>query len=649
MKIIDSRIFRIKQLFFYLLVLYPFFLLAGSTDIINYSPKYADEIENKILYANLPEKLLLYRELIEIYLFTDPQKAIETANKSLAAALSAKDIVEEALAKRNIGRCQAVLGSYADAMLNYQHALTVFKQYENQAETAITLNNMGILLCNQGLYEDALENVFEALKINEAISKTYEIGITLNNIALINASMKRIDNALHYFKNSLKLFEQINNQRGMAMVLNNIGTIYDNQGNSQEALKYYSKALEIRLNLADNYEISTSYGNIAYAYKNSGKFDLAIDYFDKALKIVEKARIKLWMASIYSDLGDLYAKKNNRSQAEYYLQHALDISIQINAKQITLQTYQYFYQYHQSRQNYQHAFLYLQKFHQLNESIFNVKSNQKIAEIQTRYETEKKEKQIALLQKENNIRKLKSRYHFLLLLGVIVIFILVFFFIFRYYRHELYNRNQLIHRTQIETKLKVLQSRINPHFLYNTLNALIGFAYENNADEIEHLVKNLSTMYRNLLELSDSKLITIQAELNIINSYLEIEKSRLKDHLEYSISVDKTLLNCKIPPLIIEPAVENAVEHGICKNEKGGRLELTIEKAEQFIRISVKDNGLGFDQSEFTMGFGLYSIQERLKLFYKNKAVFALHSVPGQGTELMMEVPYDYSGNGNNH
>ncbi len=193
-------------------------------------------------------------------------------------------------------------------------------------------------------------------------------------------------------------------------------------------------------------------------------------------------------------------------------------------------------------------------------------------------------------------------------------------------------------RLQLETKFTLLQSKVNPHFLFNTLNTVLNLIYKV-PDKVETIILNLSEIYRNLLNLPESQPITIEEELRLVNRYLEIEKIRLNERLEYSISANEETLTFLIPPLILQTLVENAVIHGIAPKKNGGKIMVEITNIPKGVLIVITDTGVGYQSSEVHNGFGIYSVKERLKLRYKGNAGFEITGSQGSGTIIKISLP----------
>ncbi|MCX7711209.1 MAG: sensor histidine kinase [Clostridia bacterium] len=222
-----------------------------------------------------------------------------------------------------------------------------------------------------------------------------------------------------------------------------------------------------------------------------------------------------------------------------------------------------------------------------------------------------------------------------------------------------------IYREQItrkEAEIKALQSQINPHFLFNTLESINWMAQLNNVPEISNTVTALSS----LMEASigrDDRLISIEEEFTYIDNYIVILKNRFEDRITLEKNVQQEVLNVKIPRLLIQPLIENAVYHGVERSRDKGiiRLNATLKDGEVF--IEVLDNGMGIEKDELEMlndklsmdndtyfrslertkrkSIGIENVNRRIKLFYGEKYGLKLESQPGEYTKVIVNIPFE--------
>lgn len=191
-----------------------------------------------------------------------------------------------------------------------------------------------------------------------------------------------------------------------------------------------------------------------------------------------------------------------------------------------------------------------------------------------------------------------------------------------------------------ESELIALQSQINPHFLYNALDSIFWMAEEHNAPDISHMTVALSNMFKLSLN-NGEKLITIRKELEMVQSYITIQKVRFEDRIRVITSVEEGILDLKIVKFILQPLVENAINHGIAHKDDGGIITIQIRRKENDILITVEDNGIGFETHDIPIpshGYAVRNIDDRLKLYYWADYGVQITSVPGQGTTAFVRL-----------
>ena len=196
---------------------------------------------------------------------------------------------------------------------------------------------------------------------------------------------------------------------------------------------------------------------------------------------------------------------------------------------------------------------------------------------------------------------------------------LISYFIFKEKELIIENETKLSTLRELKTKaeMNALHSRINPHFLYNSLNSIAGLAHDD-ADKTEHMALSLSKLFRYSINKDQSDWTTFQEELEMVKIYLDVEKVRFDDRLSYSVDLPKELENYKIPRFIIQPLVENAVKHGISKSVESGQIKVVVTQEGHKVFIAVSDDGPAFP-NDLAPGFGIQSIYDKLEILYKGK------------------------------
>jgi len=211
-----------------------------------------------------------------------------------------------------------------------------------------------------------------------------------------------------------------------------------------------------------------------------------------------------------------------------------------------------------------------------------------------------------------------------------------------------------------EAELHALQSQINPHFLFNTLNAAAQMAMMEGADRACSFIENAAELFRYNIRNLD-KPVTIGDEMNNIENYIYLLKERFSDKVEFSIQKDESILPIKIPCMVLQPIVENAFIHGISEIAGKGLIVIKAVKNGNHVDISIKDNGKGMPQEKINRilreeygeepeertnkghasGIGIKNVLSRLKLFYGSSDIMDIHSELGRGTEVILHIPMD--------
>jgi sensor histidine kinase YesM len=183
-----------------------------------------------------------------------------------------------------------------------------------------------------------------------------------------------------------------------------------------------------------------------------------------------------------------------------------------------------------------------------------------------------------------------------------------------------------------EAQLASLESRIHPHFLFNTLNSISALITENPA-MAEEMMENLSDLLRYSLDSNAKGLVTLTQELEITEKYLEMEKIRFEDRLIYEIRCDENILNAKLPPLSLQTLVENSIKHVVSKTSETTEIIVSIKNSGADLEIEVTDNGVGFTEKDLKKEHGLDNLKQRLQTLFTDKAYL---QIVGNGTVKML-------------
>ncbi len=357
--------------------------------------------------------------------------------------------------------------------------------------------------------------------------------------------------AIQHYKNSLKYRTLQNDTSAMAFLLLRIGWNHYLNKELDTALNYFFNSLEYSIPLNRLTSITNAYGNIGTIYRDQKDYSKASKYYRKSIEYSLKAKDWYNLSWLYKDMSDMY-----KSQDKYKLAY----------------------------QN-----LVLHK--QYSDSVEMGRYNEGLAKARGRFQAESDKKELELLALKLNQQKYFT-YGFG---GLLVLMVVIGFLIFRSIRLNAKQKiNKMNHRIS-EVTQKNLRQQMNPHFIFNTLNSIQYYMYQHDKISTNNYLTKFSLLMRKTLENSQHTSIPIKDELDALELYLELEALRFKEKFQYNMEVDEEIdtLLLKIPTMLIQPYVENAISHGLIHKDGIGTVNVTLKLQGEFIEATIEDNGIG--------------------------------------------------------
>jgi two-component sensor histidine kinase len=199
-----------------------------------------------------------------------------------------------------------------------------------------------------------------------------------------------------------------------------------------------------------------------------------------------------------------------------------------------------------------------------------------------------------------------------------------------------------------QAQLKMLRYQLNPHFLFNTLNAISTLVLDRDNQTANRMVTSLSAFLRHSLDADPMQRVTLKQELDAINLYLGIEKVRFTDRLKLQIEVEPEAYGGLLPSLLLQPLIENAIKYAVAKRVEGGTLEIAARRDGDTLEIGLRDDGPGFAHPDQELppgnGVGLRNARERLRVLYGERQSFTLRNRQPRGAEIVLRLPFETSG-----
>jgi LytS/YehU family sensor histidine kinase len=256
-----------------------------------------------------------------------------------------------------------------------------------------------------------------------------------------------------------------------------------------------------------------------------------------------------------------------------------------------LRTFKLLYETNFGLKKYEDAFRWNDSLRILDNLLRDADVRKEMANLETKYQTEKKEQQITLLIAENEIKNQRIVLAmlfigFLLLLGLLALALFYF-------------RRKQAHFKQSELQQQLLRSQMNPHFIFNVMGSIQGYLYKNEATKAAEYLSRFAALSRSVLEISSQESITLKEEIEMLQNYIELQKTVMEKpfNVEYFIDEEMETDYIQIPPMLLQPFVENAIKHGLKNLNYQGKLSLCFKEKQDYIAVEIVDNGSGLEQN----------------------------------------------------
>ncbi|MCW3105060.1 MAG: hypothetical protein JWO09_3500 [Bacteroidetes bacterium] len=429
-------------------------------------PKKTDSLEQLLNETTVDTlKVNLRNDLSRAYLQKAPEKAEEMARAALKLAEEISFKKGAANAHNNIGVILWQHGDYMAARDEFQKALAIFISLDDKAGAAKCYGNIGLIYRATGDLPVALSYQFRSLKLREELKDEEGMAKNYSAIGNIYDSQSNFALTVFYHTKALKIWDKLHNRAGVAASYINIGNAYWDKQNDSMALRQYERSLAIYDSLHDEAGASTCNMNIGMIYDKLKKYEKAMEYTFKALEVKKRIRDNSSISTCYINLAGSLLYLNRKAEAMEYLGKALEICKASNRKEGMKAVYGTMAKVYADQNDYRQAFKYQQLYGEIKDSLFKEGSAKEMAEMQTKYESEKKQKEIELLTKDSQIQALELNKNKLWMIVLLVVILLVIVLAALFYnRYKLKQRaNQLLeHRnSEITLQKKEITDSIN--------------------------------------------------------------------------------------------------------------------------------------------------------------------------------------------
>jgi len=517
-----------------------------------------------------------------------------------------------------IGNIYQAQSNYPEALKNYLAAIKIKEELGDKKGIAMTQHNMGILYDLQGNYLEALKSHHTTLKLSEEIGDKHGIAGSYHEIGVINNKMGNYSEAMKNSQASLTMSKEIGDKETMAASYINIGTVYGNLKKFPEAIQFMNNGLSLSKEIGSKHLTKESYNGLAQLDSAMGNYSLALEHY----KLYTDFKDSLLNETNSKQMAQMKEQYESEKKDKEIVQLESDKTKLESEKQIgalLLKTKQDSLGIVEAEK--EKIKLENDKVKLENDKMqaFNLYSRQqiellgnekKIQQLQIdkdqadyaiqKAESDKKQEQLTVLNKEKDIKDLQlvkqkqAKNYFLA--GLVLFFILLFFVYRNYQNQRKVNRlmNVAYAKDKAELELQSLRAQLNPHFMFNSLNAIQELILKEDFDNSHTYLARFAKLLRMLLENAERPFVPLNSEIDFLELYLSLEKLRIPD-LQFSIQVDPTINTgvTFLPNMVLQPYIENALWHGLSQKIGKKNLELIIDKQNGAVIYNVKDNGIG--------------------------------------------------------
>lgn len=531
----------------------------------------------------------------------------------------------------SLGNAYYRSGNIDSAVNIYTKAIELCNTDKELSELKMAnLNSLAVIYYQQSDYRKAVKQFIELYNMchqDTSISKGKEARYA-GNIGSLFYTMKDYDKALEYFQKAKNIFIELNAEIQTALSNENIGMVYIETGKPDSAISYISNAIKVYKKMSYKVQIANSGINLSNAYITNNNANKALEHINEALEIIQTNKLNNLQTEAYLTKAKALYYINNINEAAVYFKLAKEFVDTKNQIELLIKIEKLGADIYKKRGNYYNSLLCLEKYIRLNDSIQNVKVKKDIANLEAKYESEIKEEQIQKLSAEKanqelTIKTEKRNKQLIFIISILITVIGASSSIL--YRTRQQQKRIRLNKTKAELENRLLRVQMNPHFIFNSLNSVQSYISSSQNELAEDYLARFALLTRYILNNSREDFILFSNEIETLDTYLQLEQQRFNHHFDFKISIDDSIdeETIKVPPMLTQPFVENAILHGLTPKKDKGKISINFnpyKKSEQIIECTIIDNGIGREAATKVQkgskhkSLGLQLTSERLQL-----------------------------------
>jgi tetratricopeptide (TPR) repeat protein len=583
--------------------------------------KSTNDFENGTAMAEeaikLATNLKLQSKLADAY-FLRARNILELGNDSIAfSSLNTALVIYQKLNNElgegrvynGLGRVFQFRSEYYKAIEYNQKALMLYEKVKNIEMLGKANMDLGICYYLLSDYVRANQYYLQSKNHYEKIGEMGTVAKILSNLASVERELKKYKSAIEYYRKALLIQYGIKDSTGIAKTLQGIGITYDDMLKSDSALWYYYKALAI--NKRNNFKLSIAENltNIGIVYKDINRFTEAyfslnesVHIFSELNRTMNKYQSEINIGELFCNAPDSFFTEKTIPIFQRYIKAAAlfkdIIAYARESEDLDLESsgWEGLNMVYEKKGDFKNALEAYKKSVVLKDSIINEEKITETTNLLNKNEFERKEA-ITMASHNAEIKQQKIVKNGIAAgAGILALGSIISFVFYKRKRDAVSKQQEAELKSEIsDTEMKALRAQMNPHFIFNSLNSIGDYIAKNNTQLADEYLSKFAKLMRLILENSEKKEVPLADDLKALELYMQLEALRMNQKFTYQIKVDADIdvENTLVPPLLLQPFVENSIWHGISNKEGMGNILVHIKKEGEMINCVVEDDGIG--------------------------------------------------------
>jgi tetratricopeptide (TPR) repeat protein len=568
---------------------------------------------------------------------SDPDSAQHVGDQAMVLAKRIGNRRAIADAHNNLGWLAAEQGELerADSLLRI--ALGIFQRIGVPEYTSVTLSNLGWVAEKKGDSVASLKRFHEALALSERAQDTATISIVLYSIGITYRKVGERERALEYLQRSLEMERALGRRNTEANCLIGIANTHREMGDTAKAIATLNAASRIYVDLSDHVGLGLAHENLG-EIESERDPQRALRHYAVALAHYDSVDSRIDKAYVLLRLGAAQLKGKDLPAAASHLLTGAELAGVLGDRHLTMSYELALAELCSEQNDGKGAFRHYARYVALKDSLQGADTQHELARLRTAFDSERKEKDNAILRAENSEQQERLKRRDLQLYGSVALAALALIAALLFWRNYRQKRKHADVLEELNTQLaesnteiteingllemKLLRSQMNPHFIYNCLNSAARMTQAGQNLEALAYLQGFARLLRMVLDHSVNDTVSITEEVAFLRQYLKLEGVRLEG-LHYEVDAEPALLDDEVmlPALIVQPFVENAVWHGLADRDGEKRITVRFARNGNGIRCTITDNGIGRAHAEQALerdpshrSLGMQLTSERLRL-----------------------------------